>query len=83
MGIPIISVGIIFLVVQIIAFAVFLALPLISSWIAVIVCALILAISSICLFGTGFDKGEINCVEAKVEKTVLYIKSLQVDVGKY
>ena len=80
LGIPIISVGIIFLVVQIIAFAVFLALPLIPSWIAVIVCASILAISAICLFGTGFAKGEINRVEAKVEKKVFYIKSLQVDV---
>ncbi len=80
LGIPLISVGITYLFVQIIAFAVFMALPLMASWIAIVVCALILGISAICLIGTETGREEINRVEEKVEKKVFYIKSLQVDV---
>ena len=80
LGIPLISVGLMYWAVQIIAFAVFMALPLTPSWIAIIVCTVILAFSSICLIGTEFAKGVISNVEEKVEKKVFYIKSLQVDV---
>lgn len=80
LGIPLISVGITYLIVQIIAFAVFMALPLTASWIAIVVCALILGISAICLIGTETGREEINRVEEKVEKKVFYLKSLQVDV---
>lgn len=80
LGIPLISVGIIYLIVQIIAFTTFMALPLTASWIAIVVCALILGISAICLIGNETGREEINRVEEKVEKKVFYIKSLQVDV---
>lgn len=80
LGIPLISVGITYLIVQLIAFAIFIAFPIAPSWIAVVVCALILGISAICLIGTETGREEINRVEEKVEKKVFYIKSLQVDV---
>ena len=80
LGIPLIFVGIAYLIVQIIAFAIFMALPLTASWIAIVVCALILGISAICLIGTETGRKEINRVEEKIEKKVFYIKSLQVDV---
>ena len=80
LGIPLISVGITYLIVQIVAFAVFMALPLAASWIAIVVCALILGISATCLIGTETSREEINRVEEKVEKKVFYIKSLQVDI---
>ena len=80
LGIPLISVGITYLIVQIIAFAIFMALPLMASWIALVVCALILGVSAICLVGTETGREEINRVEEKVEKKVFYIKSLQVDI---
>ena len=80
LGIPLISVGITYLIIQIIAFAVFMALPLMASWIAIVVCALILGISAICLIGTETGREEINRVEEKVEKKVFYLKSLQVDI---
>ena len=80
LGIPLISVGITYLIIQIIAFAVFMAMPLAASWIAIMVCVLILGISAICLIGTEIGREEINRVEEKVEKKVFYIKSLQVDV---
>ena len=80
LGIPIISVGITYLVIQIIAFAVFLIFPTIPSWIAIIVSAVILGISGICLIGTDVARKEIERVEENVGKKVFYIKSLQVDV---
>ena len=80
LGIPLISVGITYLIVQIIAFVIFMAFPIAPSWIAIVVCALILSISAICLIGTETSREEINRVEEKVEKKVFYIKSLQVDI---
>lgn len=79
LGIPLISVGITYLLVQIIAFAVFMAVSFVPSWIAIVVCTLILGISSICLIGTETGREEINRVEQKVSKKVFYIKSLQID----
>lgn len=80
LGIPLISVGITYLIVQIIVFVIFMALPLTASWIAIVVCALILGISAICLIGTETGREEINRVEETVEKKVFYIKELQVDI---
>ena len=80
LGIPLISVGITYLTIQIITFAIFMAFPIAPTWIAIVVCALILGISAICLIGTETGRDEINRVEKKVEKKVFYIKSLQVDL---
>lgn len=80
LGIPLISVGITYLIIQIIAFAIFMAFPIAPTWIAIIVCALMLGISAICLIGTETGREEINRVEEKVDKKVFYIKSLQVDI---
>lgn len=80
LGIPLISVGIIYLLVQIVAVAVFIALSFVPSWIAIVVCILILGISAICLIGTETGREEINRIEHKVSKKVFYIKSLQIDI---
>ena len=80
LGIPLISVGITYLIIQLIAFAIFMAFPIAPTWIAIVVCALILGISAICLIGTETGREEVGRVEEKVEKKVFYIKSLQVDI---
>ncbi len=80
LGIPLISVGITYLIIQIIAFTIFMALPLTANWIAIVVCALILGILAICLIGTETGREEINRVEEKIERKVFYLQSLQVDV---
>lgn len=80
LGIPLISVGIIYLIIQIVAFAIFMVFPIAPTWIAIVVCALILGISAICLIGTETGREEVGRVEEKIEKKVFYIKSLQVDV---
>lgn len=80
LGIPLVSVGSTYLFVQLIAFAVFMACPLIPGWVAVVVGTLILGISAICLIGTEVSRDEIGRVEKKVDEKVFYIKSLQTDV---
>ncbi len=79
-GIPIIHVGVVYLVLQLIVFAVFMVFPLIPSWIVVIACALILGISAICLISADVARDEINRVEEKVNQKVFYIRELQADV---
>lgn len=80
LGVPIIYVGIVYLVLQLIAFAVFMIFPLIPSWIVVIACALVLGISAICLISADAARDEINRVEEKVNQKVFYIRELQADV---
>lgn len=80
LGIPLIHIGIVYLVVQLIAFAVFMIFPVIPSWIAVIACTLILGISAICLIGADVARDEINRVEEMVTRKVFYIRELQADV---
>lgn len=80
LGIPLISVGVIYLLVQIVAVAVFMALSFVQSWIAIVVCILILGVSAVCLIGTETGREEIIRIEHKVSKKVFYIKSLQVDI---
>lgn len=80
LGIPLISVGITYLIIQLIAFAIFMAFPIAPTWIAIVVCALILGISAICLIGTETGREEINRVEEKVQRKVFYIKALQTDI---
>lgn len=80
LGIPLISVGSTYLLIQLIAFAVFMACPLIPGWVAVVVGTLILGISAICLIGTEVGRDEIGRIEKKVDRKAFYIKSLQIDV---
>ncbi len=80
LGIPLISVGVIYLLVQIVAVAVFMALSFVPSWIAIVVCILILGVSAVCLIGAETGREEVNRIEHKVSKKVFYIKSLQIDV---
>ena len=80
LGVPIIYVGIVYLVLQLIAFAVFMIFPLIPSWIVVIACALVLGISVICLISADVARDEINRVEEKVNQKGFYIRELQADV---
>ena len=79
-GLSIIYIGIIYLIVQLIAFAVFMALPLLAVWISVVVCALILGISSVCLITTEAGKDEVVRVDEKVKAKVSFIRELQTEV---
>lgn len=80
LGIPVIHVGIVYLIVQLIAFAIFMAAPTIPTWVAVIVCAVILAAAAVCCVAGEMATQEIDRVEQKVKIKRFYIQSLQVDV---
>lgn len=80
LGLPIVHVGIVYLVVQIVAFAVFTAVPALPIWSAIVACAVILGFSVIFMIAGEAGHGEIERVEAKVQKKVFFIKELQADV---
>ena len=80
LGLPVVHVGIVYLVVQIVAFAVFTAVPVLPIWSAIIACAVILGFSVIFMIAGEAGRGEIERVETKVQKKVFFIKELQADV---
>lgn len=80
LGLPVVHVGIVYLVVQIVAFAVFVAVPALPIWSAIVTCAAILGFSVIFMIAGEAGRGEIERVEAKVRKKVFFIKELQADV---
>ena len=79
LGLPVIHIGVVYLVLQLIVFAVFLFTPAAPAWSAVIACALIAGISAVCMISADTGRGEIERVEAKIQEKVFYLKSLQVD----
>lgn len=80
LGFPVVHIGIVYLIVQTVVFAVFTAVPTLPVWSAIVVCALVLGISAICMISAEAGRSEIERIEAQVKQKVFYIKSLQVDV---
>ena len=80
LGFPVVHIGIVYLIVQMVVFAVFMAVPTLPVWSVIVVCALVLGISAICMISAEAGRNEIERVEAKVQKKVFYIRELQVDV---
>lgn len=79
-GFPIINIGIVFLVFQLIIFVIFLIFPFAPVWISITICILLLSISSIFLIATEVGRDEIVLIDEKVHEKVFYIKELQVEV---
>lgn len=80
LGIPIIHVGITYLIIQLIAFAIFMIFPTLPVWLAVVVCAIILAISALCVIAGQVGANEINRVEEKIKLKRAFIQFLQADI---
>ena len=80
LGFPVVHIGIVYMIVQTVVCAVFMAVPILPVWSAIVVCALVLGISAICMISAEAGQGEIERIETKVKQKVFYIKSLQVDV---
>lgn len=80
LGIPVIYVGITYLIIQLIAFAVFMLFPTIPAWLAVVVCVIILAISALCAIAGQAGANEINRVEEKIKVKRAFIQFLQMDI---
>ena len=80
LGIPVIHVGITYLIIQLIAFAIFMILPTLPVWLAVVVCAIILAIFALCAIAGQAGANEINRVEEKIKVKRAFIQFLQTDI---
>ena len=80
LGIPVIHVGITYLIIQLIAFAIFMIFPMLPVWLAVVVCAIILAISVLCAIAGQAGANEINHVEEKIKVKRAFIQFLQTDI---
>ena len=79
-GLPVVHIGIVYAIVQTVAFAMFLFVPTLPAWSAIVVCSVIVGVSAVCMISSDAGRNEIERVEAKVQKKVFYIRELQVDV---
>lgn len=79
-GFPVVYIGIVYLIAQIIALAVFLFIPTLPIWSAVVACAVIAGASAVCMITSDIGRSEIERVSAKVQEKTFYIKQLQVEV---
>lgn len=80
LGFPVVHIGIVYAVLQVIAFAVFMFVPTLPAWSAVVVCSVIAGASAVCMISADAGRDEIERVEAKVQKKVFYIRELQADL---
>ena len=80
LGFPVVHIGIVYAVLQVIAFAVFMFVPTLPAWSAIVVCSIIVGVSAVCMISADAGRNEIERVEAKVQKKVFYIRELQADV---
>lgn len=80
LGFPVVHIGIVYLIVQLIALAVFLFIPTLPIWSAVVVCAVVAGVSAVCMIASDVGRSEIERVSAKVQEKTFYIKQLQADV---
>lgn len=80
LGFPIIHIGIVYAVIQVIAFAVFMFVPTLPAWSVIVVCSIIAGVSAVCMISDNVGRNEIERVEAKVQKKVFYIRELQADI---
>ena len=80
LGFPVIHIGIVYLVVQIIAFSVFLFIPTLPIWSAVVACAVIAGVSAVCMIASDVGRSEIERVSAKVQEKTFFIKKLQTEI---
>ena len=80
LGLPVVHISIVYLVVQVVALIVFLFIPTLPIWSAVVACAVIAGISAVCMIASDVGRSEIERVSAKVQEKVFYIRELQTDV---
>ena len=80
LGFPVVHIGMVYLVVQIIAFAVFLFAPALPVWSAIVAGAVIAGSSAICMIAADVGRSEIEQVSAKAREGTFYIKQLQTDI---
>lgn len=80
LGFPVVYISVVYLVLQVLALVVFLLVPTLAPWIAIVACGLIAGISAVCMISADIGRGGIERVSAKAQKKVSYIRELQTEV---
>lgn len=80
LGFPIVHIGIVYAIIQVIAFAVFLFAPTLPTWSAIVVCPIIAGLSAVCMISADAGRNEIERFEAKVQNKVFYVREMQADI---
>lgn len=80
LGFPVVHLGIVYVIIQAVAFVVFLFVPTLPAWSVIIACSAIAGVSMVCMISADTGRNEIERVEANIKQKVLNMKSLQVDV---
>lgn len=80
LGFSIVHIGIVYAIIQVIAFAVFLFAPTLPTWSAIVVCPIIAGLSAVCMISADAGRNEIERVEAKVQNKVFYVREMQADI---
>ena len=80
LDLSVVHIGIVYAIIQTVALAVFLIVPTLPTWIAIVVCSIIGCVSAVCMISADAGRDEIEQVEAKVQKKVFYIRELQADI---
>lgn len=77
---PVVHIGIVYAAIQVIAFSVFMFVPTLPAWSAIVVCSVIAGVSAVCMISADAGRNEIERVEARVQKKVFCIRELQADI---
>ena len=80
LGFPVVHIGIVYAIIQTVAFAVFMFVPTLHTWSAIMVCSIIAGVSAVCMISSNAGCNEIERVETNVQKMVFYIRELQADI---
>lgn len=65
---PVVHIGIVYAIIQIIAFAVFMFVPRLPPWSAIVVCSVIAGVSVVCMISAMIGCNEIKRMDEKIEK---------------
>lgn len=80
LGFPVIHIGIVYLVVQVIIFAVFLFIPPLPVWSAVVACTVVAGVSAVCMIASDIGRSEIERASAKVQEMTFFIKQSRTEI---
>lgn len=79
LGLPVVHIGTVYLVLQIIVLGVFAFVPGLPEWAAILATVALAAIAGVCLISADAARDEIERVEDHVGGKVAFLKSLQAD----
>lgn len=80
LGLPVVHIGVVYAIIQTVAFAVFMFVPTLPTWSAIVVCSVIAGVSVVCMISTDVGRNEIDRVKVKVQQKVFCIRELQADI---